>query len=135
MVSRRPARRVGVGALRPNLTLDRLDTTGMAVLVFLVVGILVGRLVIDQADFENDVNTAVGDVLSHPAHEGVTLVDIRVEFAIISPGSEQSVTVVTRQSAERAYPQLADRLWQQISTATETDISVTVERIPVITDS
>jgi hypothetical protein len=107
----------------------------MAVLVFLVVEILVGRLVIDQADFENDVNTAVGDVLSHPVHEGVTLVDIRVEFAIISPGSEQSVTVVTRQSAERAYPQLADRLWQQISTATETDISVTVERIPVITDS
>ena len=103
--------------------------------MFLVVGVLVGRLVIDQADFENDVNTAVGDVLSHPAHEGVTLVDIRVEFAIISPGSEQSVTVVTRQPAERAYPQLADRLGQRISTATETDISVTVERIPVITDS
>ena len=103
--------------------------------MFLVVGVLVGRLVIDQADFENDVNTAVEDVLSHPAHEGVTLVDIRVEFAIISPGSEQSITVVTRQPAERVYPQLTDRLEQRISTATETDISVTVERIPVITDS
>lgn len=97
-----------------------------AVAVFLV-AILSGTLAMatDQMNHERDVNRAVTDALADDEYESLTLVSVRATVPVV--GGEYGVTVVVERPADRPYPELADRLHDEISERTGRDVPVTVE--------
>lgn len=108
---------------------DPLPTTGALVLGIALLSAVVfsGAIVTAQASFENDVNSAVTDVLEGEAYEDLELAQTRADFVVV-PGSEPpGVRVVVYRPADESYPMLATELQAAIEATTDRNVDVRVE--------
>ncbi|WP_458210778.1 TIGR00341 family protein [Haladaptatus sp. NG-SE-30] len=116
------------GAIRPNLTLERI---GPSVVVAIILGVLfvtAGGAVSTHVAFERSVNVAVGETLSQPGYDELALLEVRSQFNddLLSE-QPQEVTVVVRRPPDKGYPHVSDRLERRISEKTGRRVAVSVE--------
>ncbi|WP_136600521.1 TIGR00341 family protein [Salinigranum halophilum] len=122
--------RAPVDALRSG----RLNAVVTALVCILVVTGAVGAAVADQSAFENTTNDVVEDVLDSPEYDRVVLRSVGVEFTGFGlRASPREVTVRVKRPADQPYPTLPGRLEDRITTATGSDVSVSVEFVETAT--
>lgn len=98
-------------------------------IVLVSVVVFSGAIVTAQATFENDVNSAVTDVLDGEEYEELELAQTRADFVVV-PGSEPpGIRVVVYRPADESYPVLATKLQAAIEATTNRDVDVRVEFI------
>ena len=90
-----------------------------------------GVLFTAQASFENEVNSAVGDVLDGGAYEELELVQTRVEFVVVPGSTPPDVRVTVHRPADQPPPQLAADLAAAIEAETDREVNVRVEFVEV----
>ncbi|WP_336024690.1 DUF389 domain-containing protein [Halobellus salinisoli] len=90
-----------------------------------------GALFTAQASFENEVNSAVGDVLDDEAYDDLELVQTRAEFVVVPGSSPPDVRVVVHRPADEPFPDLAADLGGVIEDRTGREVNVGVEFVEV----
>ncbi|WP_227380817.1 TIGR00341 family protein [Haladaptatus halobius] len=121
----------GIASLRPNLS-QPLRTSGYT--LFLGVSIVVIVITIFVAAqyflFVQTTNSQVNDVLTQSEYQQLELIEITRTYSDPPPfGQKESVTVVIARPAGQQYPQLAERLQQQIERNTDHQVTVQVRFI------
>ncbi|NEU58910.1 TIGR00341 family protein [Halorussus sp. MSC15.2] len=98
---------------------------GVAVLL-LVVGVTTFATY-QQITYQQTINREVSSVLQDPAYANLTYVQTSTEYAFSGGLLEsESVTVTISRTSDREYPELANRLQQQLNAATSQNPSVRV---------
>ncbi len=107
----------------------RLPTVGAVLVgVAFVAAILVsGGLFAVQASFENQVTTAVGDVLDDEEYADLQLAQTRVDFVMVPGSAPPDVRIVVQRPVDERYPQLASDIADAIQSATGREVDVLVE--------
>ncbi|WP_224269069.1 DUF389 domain-containing protein [Haloprofundus salinisoli] len=111
-------------------TNDRSQYFGAAAALLLLGGIFAGAggLLVGQMGFDNDVNTAVEQVMQNDRYSELELTSMRTEVGMTRYfGQTPEVTVVVMRPADETYPNLAATLRKQIRQETGRDVAVSVE--------
>ncbi|WP_049984997.1 DUF389 domain-containing protein [Halobellus rufus] len=105
------------------------STLGPALVALaLVVAVLgSGALFTAQSSFENDVNSAVGDVLEDDAYDDLELVQTSAGFVVVPGSAPPDVRVVVQRPVDQPSPRLAADLGAAIADATGREVNVRVE--------
>ncbi|WP_224449780.1 DUF389 domain-containing protein [Haloprofundus salilacus] len=101
-----------------------------AVALLVLAGIFVGAggLLVGQIAFDNDVNTAVEDVLEQEQYGELELTSMRAEVGMVRYfGQTPEITVVVMRPADESYPDLASTIRERIRQETGYDVAVAVE--------
>ncbi|WP_117591093.1 DUF389 domain-containing protein [Haloprofundus halophilus] len=109
---------------------DRPQYLGAVVALLLLGGIFVGAggLLVGQIGFDNDVNTAVEQVLEDDQYDELELTSMQTEVGMARHfGQTPEVTVVVLRPADESYPNLAETLRERIRQETGRDVAVSVE--------
>ncbi|QCJ48317.1 DUF389 domain-containing protein [Haloprofundus sp. MHR1] len=109
---------------------DRPQYLGAVVALLLLGGIFVGAggLLVGQIGFDNDVNTAVEQVLEDDQYGELELTSMQTEVGMARHfGQTPEVTVVVLRPADESYPNLAETLRERIRQETGRDVAVSVE--------
>ncbi|WP_224336015.1 TIGR00341 family protein [Haloprofundus halobius] len=117
----------GESTTEPN---DRSQYLGAAVALVLLGSIFVGAggLLVGQIGFDNDVNTAVEQVMADDQYSDLELTSMQTEVGMSRYfGQTPEVTVVVMRPADESYPDLAETLREQIRRETGRNVAVSVE--------
>lgn len=106
-----------------------LPTVGTVLLGLLLVSAVIGSgaAFTAQAEFENDVNGAVSDVLDDAAYEEIELAQTRVDFVVVPGSAPPDARVVVQRPVAETYPRLATDLAEAVGDAVDRDVNVQVE--------
>ncbi|WP_152039579.1 TIGR00341 family protein [Salinigranum salinum] len=119
---------------RDALRSGGLNATIAALLAIAVVTGGVGAAVVEQSAFENATNDAVEDVLDASAYDELDLLTVQVEFTSFGlADAPREVTVRVRRPADESYPAFPRRLEDEVTAATDTDVTVSVEYVETAT--
>ncbi|PSP73169.1 DUF389 domain-containing protein [Halobacteriales archaeon QS_3_64_16] len=113
----------------PALLGDRTTTrAGLVTVALIVLAVAIaGAGTYQQASFQHAVTGEVESVLDEPAYESLSVVSIRTQYGGTDPfRSPESVTVTLTKNANASYPQLSNRLYQQVAAATDPSVTVSV---------
>ncbi|MGM0590594.1 MAG: TIGR00341 family protein [Halobacteriota archaeon] len=96
--------------------------------IILVTLVVSGLVVVDQIAYENDVNTAVSQVLEDPTYDELGVTEVRSQVRHVSMlQREPEVTVVVSRPVDQPYPRLASRLQRRIESITGESVAVEVQ--------
>ncbi|MHB9288760.1 TIGR00341 family protein [Halobacteriales archaeon Cl-PHB] len=112
-----------------SLSSQQAGSLALTAVVFGGVFVGFGGVVATHIAFEQDVNQAATDVVSADDYGDLELLSVHSEFdaQLVTSQPAQQVTVVVSRPVDRAYPDLSQRLADRIASATDRQVSVTVE--------
>lgn len=116
------------GRIRDHLSFRTANyaVVSIAVLIVLLTGS--GLLIADEVAYDREVNAEIEAALNEDDYEELELVEIETEFTSGDvTDEEREIAVIVNRPADQDYPELADRLADQVTERTGIDSSIEIE--------
>lgn len=116
------------GTFREHISLKTSNYSVLSVCILVVLLAGSGLLITDEVGFDREVNGEIEAVLSEDEYDDLELVEIQTEFTSGDvTDDEREVSVIINRPADETYPDLADRLADQVTEQTGTETSIEIE--------
>lgn len=116
------------GRIRDHLSFRTANYAVVSIGVLIVLLTGSGLLIADEVAYDRDVNAEIETVLNEDDYEELELVEIETEFTSGDvTDEEREISVIINRPADEDYPELADRLADQVTERTGIDSSIEIE--------